>query len=1304
MFVIMDICIFIKLQMYKFQISDFLLMKTILYELRRKKLFLFSILFCLQLNALLAKEATEEEIQLIAEAIPEAIPTEHPYRVLVFSKAYTYKHSSIGVAKEMARRMGKETGLFEADFTEDAEDLSLENLRNYDTVYLNNSTSIERGLTSPEMRQGFIQYVREGGGIVAIHAATDGGWPEYVDMIGGNFDGHPWGHQGTYCICNEDSNHVIVKGIFGGERNFTLNDELYQYKDFHRDKVRVLLSIDMSKFENHRGGRKREDNDYALAWVKKFGKGRIFVSSPGHNHHIYWNKEILKMWYRGFRFALGEMDVETDSIPKPSFSLPPEEGEQSPSVRFKTPEESQKTFQLQNGYSMQLVADHPLVTEPSVCVWDGNGRMYVAEWHTYMQDIEGSGVNEPVSRVVQLDDTDGDGVYDQRTVFADQLILPRMILPLIDSVVIGESNTNDLFEYFDEDGDGVADRKELWFDGGKRGGNVEHQPSGLIWSMDNWIYSTYNDYRLRVVDGQVVKGETKGNRGQWGLTQDNTGKVLYVDAGAGIGPVHPLFPNIYSKWHPKWALAEGFREVFAIDRIADSQGGFGSMRPDNSAKSFTATCGQAVFRGDRLPPELVGDLFFHEPVGRLTRRATIRTDEMGRRVFHNAYQKAEFIASSDANFRPVNSATGPDGTLYIVDMHRGVVQESAWVPKGSFIHSAIKHYGLDQNIGRGRIYRVRHQDFTPGPRPTMLKETPAQLVQHLEHPNGWWRDEAQKLILLHGDRSVIPALHTLVKQTNSPLGRLHALWTLNGFDALDLDFLKTVFSDPDPRLRAAAIRMTEPWLLDDPKTASLLLPLARDSHPDVGIQLLLTASTMVTPETRALAQAVLEAHPENDYLKEIDDELNKEYFAEVARQRQMAQMEAEEIALMDKGKKHFETLCATCHAPDGSGTNAPDGTMKMAPSFIRNPTILGAEEVLTKIALHGISGPLRGKNYLGGFMMPLKTYDDDYVASVLTYLRKSFGNDADMIRPEVVARVRAETDQVTESYTEASLQELQLNSGGENTLWTLRASDGARNLPFIQDDDPKTTYASKAALKAGAWVEAEFPHQRRIFKVILRAKGGDYPRKVKVEISENGETWQTVADQVEGKQVTTIPFAMSIARKVRIVNLEERSHWWQLYDLEIIGPGMGDIDQYEPSQRHYLQLNEARSVAIGWSTAKQNRSVTGGALKVAGESFEHGIGTHAHSEIVFDLTGKGFRRFYSKVGHNDGGQNTYLTFEVHLDDKKVFDSGEMTKGDPAKVLDLPLKEANELKLVVTNGKDGRPEGDHADWGNACLIQ
>ena len=167
--------------------------------------------------SLFAKKVTPEEIEFISQAIPEGIPANKKYRVLVFSKPYTYFHSSIGVAKEMARQMGEKTGLFNADFTDDPADLSAENLQNYDAVYLNNTTSIERGLKTEKMRKDFIDYVRNGGGLVAIHAATDGGWPEYVDMIGGNFDGHPWGHQGTYCLCNEDPTHPVVKGMLGGE-------------------------------------------------------------------------------------------------------------------------------------------------------------------------------------------------------------------------------------------------------------------------------------------------------------------------------------------------------------------------------------------------------------------------------------------------------------------------------------------------------------------------------------------------------------------------------------------------------------------------------------------------------------------------------------------------------------------------------------------------------------------------------------------------------------------------------------------------------------------------------------------------------------------------------------------------------------------------------------------------------------------------------------------------------------------------------------------------------------------------------
>ena len=158
---------------YPFNIIKVILFYTIL------------ILFtCVSVSLTAAKKATPDEIQKITEAIPAAIQPVKKYKVLVFSKAFTYYHSSIAVAKEMAKLMGQKTNLFETDFTDDPRDLSAENLRNYDAVYLNNSTSIERGLTTEKMRKEFIDFVRNGGGLVAIHAATDGGWPAYTEMVG----------------------------------------------------------------------------------------------------------------------------------------------------------------------------------------------------------------------------------------------------------------------------------------------------------------------------------------------------------------------------------------------------------------------------------------------------------------------------------------------------------------------------------------------------------------------------------------------------------------------------------------------------------------------------------------------------------------------------------------------------------------------------------------------------------------------------------------------------------------------------------------------------------------------------------------------------------------------------------------------------------------------------------------------------------------------------------------------------------------------------------------------------------------
>ena len=196
----------------------------------------------------------------------------------------------------------------------------------------------------------------------------------------------------------------------------------------------------------------------------------------------------------------------------------PAKGEATPlamQVPMLPPEEEVKTIQLPAGYRLELVLSEPDIKEPMAIAFDGNGRMYVVEIWTYMQDIDGTGEHEPKSRVSRHDSTKGDGKYDKHAVFADGLVVPRMVLPVQDSVLIGETNTNDVNEFRDKNGDGVSDEKKPWYEGGPRGENMENQPSGLVWAMDNWIYTTYNAYRLRWnPKGAAMKEPTAPNGGQ----------------------------------------------------------------------------------------------------------------------------------------------------------------------------------------------------------------------------------------------------------------------------------------------------------------------------------------------------------------------------------------------------------------------------------------------------------------------------------------------------------------------------------------------------------------------------------------------------------------------------------------------------------------------------------------------------------------------------------------------------------------------------------------------------------------------
>ena len=282
----------------------------------KKPLFL-TLLCVLSLGLFAANNKKPSERELVSQNMPKIeVPTKK-YKVLCFSKPYGFRHNSIEIGKTMMEVMAEKTGLFDVTFSEDLTEFAPGKIKQYDAICLNNNTHLQKGMKDEKMRETFINYVKNGGGIFAIHSATDGGWKEYVEMIGGNFDGHPWGAGGTWGIANEDPNHPIVKNVYKGE-NFTIKDEIYQYKDFDRSENRVLMTLDLSHEATGKKNGKRADKDYAVAWVKNYGEGRVFVSSLGHNREIFYHPEILKMWAEGFRFVLGEVDVDTSSVPKPA--------------------------------------------------------------------------------------------------------------------------------------------------------------------------------------------------------------------------------------------------------------------------------------------------------------------------------------------------------------------------------------------------------------------------------------------------------------------------------------------------------------------------------------------------------------------------------------------------------------------------------------------------------------------------------------------------------------------------------------------------------------------------------------------------------------------------------------------------------------------------------------------------------------------------------------------------------------------------------------------------------------------------
>jgi len=526
------------------------------------------------------------------------------------------------------------------------------------------------------------------------------------------------------------------------------------------------------------------------------------------------------------------------------------------------PAEAPATFRLRPGFKIEMVASEPLLRDPVAIDFDENGRMFVVEFPEYNQkhvldQLIGHG------RVRVLDDTDGDGVYDRSEIYVDDLSYPSSVACYDGGVFV--SAAPEILYCKDTDGDDHADIREIVY----TGFGQEFQRSGqgqlnaFRWGLDNRFrvctsfsggaisrpgeeIATPVNVRNRAFhfDPRTLAYEAAPGGGQFGIGIDDWGREFRCRNSEPFRLI--IYDDRYLARNPYLKAPSPSVEILEtgkntkLFRISEDESWRvlrtrmrldGSFAGSNEGKQafgfFTAATGVTIYRGDAWPDEYRGDGFVGEVANNLVFRAEFETDGVGlvaRRANAEADSEAEFLASTDAWFRPVQFANGPDGALYVVDMYRELIEGASFLPA-----EVLKHVNVMGGMDRGRIYRIVPDDFQQRSRPQLGNATTEALVALLEHRNGWHRDTASRLLYTRQNRAAIAPLLKLVAGSKMPEARMHALCVLAGLNALDEATITMSLDDPHPRVRQHAVRLAESFA---PGSRTIRDRLARAADDD----------------------------------------------------------------------------------------------------------------------------------------------------------------------------------------------------------------------------------------------------------------------------------------------------------------------------------------------------------------------------------------------------------------------------------------------------------------------------------------
>ncbi len=554
------------------------------------------------------------------------------------------------------------------------------------------------------------------------------------------------------------------------------------------------------------------------------------------------------------------------------------------------PEDGVNTYEVAAGYQIELIASEPLIADPVDMEIDEYGNMYVVEMSGYPLDKSHTG------KIKLLKDKDGDGVMDEAVLFADNLMFPNGILRWKKGVLITDAPYVLYLE--DSDGDGQSDVRDTLLTGFSLS-NPHVNVNNPLYGLDNWVYLSHfgrigtRKYEEAFGDlGEEIRFwerpglpklpknagsksvrfkpeknqlEMMSSKSQFGHAFDSWGHHFLTHNQNHL--YHEVLAAQYLNRKPDLLITSTIEsisdhgqatEVYQITTNPDRQ----LFTPTGVS---TSSSGITYYAADLfIPPYSENVIFVAESVSNLVhvdalepKGATFKASRVE--------ERKEFLASKDFWARPVNMYVGPDGALYVLDYYRRIIEHPEWMSD-----EAVETGGLYDGHNMGRIYRISplgtpSASWTKGLK--LGESTSEELVKMLAHHNRWWRINAQRLLVDQMDNASIPILEKMAASDKSALGRLHALWTLEGLNALQMTTIEGALRDIDAGIREQAIRLAEPHLEKSSKLVEALLAMGDDPEGKVRFQLLNTLGYVNSEAAWEVCEKILFSDMEDGWVQ-----------------------------------------------------------------------------------------------------------------------------------------------------------------------------------------------------------------------------------------------------------------------------------------------------------------------------------------------------------------------------------------------------------------------------------------------------